>query len=101
MRDNDGIEPADLRVPVEKWLDSKKRELFIGEVSDGRTLEPQLITANGEGHLRDVLGITPKADLVTWMTREKTEGALLIAESPKGLTAPSYMKEAAEFIQNA
>lgn len=101
MRDNDGIEPADLRVPVEKWLDGKKRELFIGEVSDGRTLEPQLITANGEAHLRDVLGITPKADLVTWMTREKTEGALLIAESPKALTAPNYMKEAAEFIQNA
>ena len=101
MRDNDGIKPADLRVPVAKWLDGKKRELFIGEVSDGRTLEPQLITANGEPHLRDVLGITPKADLVTWMTREKTEGALLIAESPKALTAPNYMKEAAEFIQNA
>jgi predicted ATP-dependent endonuclease of OLD family len=101
MRDNDGIEPADLRVPVEKWLDGKKRELFIGKVSDGRTLEPQMITANGEAHLRDVLGITPKADLVTWMTREKTEGALLIAESPKALTAPNYMKEAAEFIQNA
>lgn len=101
MRDNDGIKPAELRVPVAKWLDGKKRELFIGEVSDGRTLEPQLITANGEPHLRDVLGITPKADLVTWMTREKTGGALLIAESPKALTAPNYMKEAAEFIQNA
>ena len=70
-------------------------------MSDGRTLEPQLITANGEPHLRDVLGITPKADLVTWMTREKTEGALLIAESPKALTAPNYMNAAAEFIQNA
>ena len=101
MRDNDGVEPAELRVTVMKWLDGKKRELFIGKVSDGHTLEPQLITANGEDHLREVLGITDRADLVTWMTREKTEGALLIAESDKALKAPAYMREAAGFIQNA
>lgn len=86
---------------MEKWLDDKKCKLFIGEVSEGHTLEPQLITPNDESLLRDVLGITARTNLVTWMTREKTEGALLIAESDEPLTAPSYMREAAEFIQNA
>ncbi|OUM22686.1 ATP-dependent endonuclease [Pseudomonas putida] len=101
MRDNDGVEPAELREPHEAWLDGETRELFIGEVDDGHTLEPQLITANGEKHLRDVLGIKATANLLTWMTRAKTEGALRLASTTKGLTAPGYMIAAAEFIQNA
>lgn len=101
MRDNDGVEPADLRESVKQWLDGKKRELFIGAVADGYTLEPQLIKANGEKHLREMLGITDRADLNTWMSREKTEGALLIAESKQELAPPAYMRAAAEFILNA
>lgn len=58
MRDNDGVDPRELRKPLEKWLDVKYRALFIGAVADGHTLEPQLITANGELHLRKMLGIT-------------------------------------------
>lgn len=101
MRDNDGVEPAELRETVKQWLDGKKRELFIGAVADGYTLEPQLVKANGEEHLREVLGIAARASLDTWMTREKTEGAIRIAASDKALTPPGYMSAAAEFIQNA
>ncbi len=101
MRDNDGVEPAELREPVKHWLDGKTRELFIGAVADGRTLEPQLIRANGEKHLRKILQITASADLETWMTREKTEGAIRIAESQEAISAPMYMIEAAVFIQHA
>ncbi|WP_409525068.1 ATP-dependent nuclease [Nitrincola sp. MINF-07-Sa-05] len=101
MRDNDGVEPAELREAVKQWLDGKKRELFIGAVADGHTLEPQLVKANGEVHLREILGISARADLDTWMTREKTEGAIRIAESDKALTPPEYMNAAAEFIKNA
>ncbi|OXY82730.1 ATP-dependent nuclease [Oceanimonas doudoroffii] len=100
MRDNDGVEPEELRETVKQWLDEKKRQLFIGAVADGRTLEPQLVKANGEEHLREVLGIAARACLNTWMTREKTEGAIRIAESDKPLTPPEYMSEAAEFIQH-
>lgn len=98
MRDNDGVEPAKLREPVEKWLDGTRRELFIGDVSDGKTLEPQLIHHNGEKGLRTILGITVAADLETWMIREKTEGALRIAESTDALIPPAYMEAAAKFI---
>jgi hypothetical protein len=101
MRDNDGVDPAELREPVEKWLDAKRRELFIGLVADGTTLEPQLITANGEPHLRTMLGITAAATLLTWMAREKTEGAIRLAESDEVLSPPAYMKAAAEFIHYA
>ncbi len=98
MRDNDGVEPVKLREPVEKWLDGTRRELFIGDVSDGKTLEPQLIHHNGEKRLRTILGITVAADLETWMIREKTEGALRIAESTDALIPPAYMEAAAKFI---
>lgn len=100
MRDNDGEEPAILRLSVEKWLDGKNSELFVGPIVDGRTLEPQLIKANGEESLRGILDVTDAAKLETWMTREKTEGALRIAKSNKALIPPEYMKAAAEFIHN-
>ncbi|WP_244225508.1 hypothetical protein [Pseudomonas aeruginosa] len=100
MRDNDGVDPRELSKSVEKWLDEKRRALFIGAVADGRTLEPQLITANGEPHLRKMLGITADATLETWMAREKTEGAIRLAESAEKLSPPVYMKAAADFIHN-
>lgn len=101
MRDNDGIDPKELREPVEKWLEAKRRDLFIGDVAHGKTLEPQLITANGEPQLRKTLGIKDSADLLTWMTREKTEGAIRIAVSDEALSPPPYMKAAAGFIHDA
>jgi predicted ATPase len=101
MRDNDGVDPEELRETVKQWLDGEKRQLFIGAVADGHTLEPQLVAANGEAHLREVLGIQERAGLDTWMTREKTEGAMRIAESKSALTPPRYMSAAAEFIHNA
>lgn len=97
LRDNDGIDPADLRGPVEKWLKAGMRQLFIGDVADGKTLEPQLITHCGEPLLREILEITPVADLHTWMTREKTEAALRISESAKTITPPPYILNAVKF----
>lgn len=98
IRDNDGIDPAELREPLKEWLDATSREVFIGAVAQGRTLEPQLIHHCGEAALRKILGITAKADLQTWMTREKTEAALRIASSVETLVPPDYMLQAAKFI---
>ena len=98
LRDNDGIEPKDLRTPLARWLKPGTREVFIGEVAHGRTLEPQIIHHCGEAQLRAILGITDKADLETWMTREKTEAALRIASSSQRFTPPAYMLQAAQFI---
>lgn len=98
LRDNDGRDPADLRTELETYLDGSCRELFVGDVADGITLEPQLIKANDESTLREILGITGKADLLTWMTNNKTEAAIRIADSDKQLVMPDYIARAIEFI---
>lgn len=98
LRDNDGIDPTELSLQVQKWLVEGQRELFIGRVEDGVTLEPQLIHYNGGAVLRKILNLDTRADLLKWMIREKTEGALRIAESEERITPPDYMRAAAEFI---
>lgn len=98
LRDNDGTDPAELRTYVQDWLVEGKRELFIGKVTEGETLEPQLIHFNCEDSLRKILKISVRADLSKWMTREKTECALRILESRDNIIPPEYMRIAAEFI---
>lgn len=98
LRDNDGIEPDDLRKQLVQWLKPGSREVFIGKVAHGRTLEPQMIYHCGEPQLRTILGITTNADVETWMSREKTEAALRIASSPLRFVPPEYMLHAAQFI---
>lgn len=98
IRDNDGIDPTELRSPLEHWLAAGQRELFIGDVDHGSTLEPQIVHSNGEELIRTILEITEKADLSKWMEREKTEAALRIAESKMSITPPDYLRQAAEFI---
>lgn len=98
LRDNDGIEPDKLREPLVQWLEPGSREVFIGEVAHGRTLEPQMIHYCGEARMRLILGITDKADIETWMSREKTETALRIASSSESFMPPTYMFKAAQFI---
>lgn len=98
LRDNDGHEPAELRSSVSQWLKTGERELFIGEVADGTTLEPQLIHHSTEALLREILGISAAADLLKWMTREKTEAALRISAAAKTIVPPPYMLAAAKFM---
>ncbi len=98
IRDNDGVEPAEHRVPLEPWLLKGRRELFIGSPGAGETLEPQFVHANGEAETRQILGVTEAADLSTWMKREKTEGALRIAQYEGAVVPPDYLAEAARFI---
>lgn len=97
IRDNDGVDPAELQSSLGKWLKKGERELFIGAVTDGETLEPQLIHHNGEALLREILNVSGHADLCKWMTREKTETALRITASSKKITSPKYILEAVKF----
>lgn len=102
LRDNDGQSPSSLRTELQALVDGTRREVFIGQPEDGRTLEPQVLAANPDGGtMRRALGVTERADLQTWMTNNKTEAALRIDESTETLTPPPYFQAAIEFIRNA
>jgi hypothetical protein len=98
LRDNDGKEPNVLLADLGDLADDPERRVVIGDDS-GTTLEPQILAANPNGTLmRQILGITEKADLLTWMTNNKTEAALRIAEATEAVAAPGYFAEAINFI---
>ncbi|EEG27523.1 ATP-dependent nuclease [Corynebacterium matruchotii] len=90
LRDNDGQEPEHWIKRLEPFLLEGKRQMFIGNPEDGRTLEPQILTANP--HLCETNGDYEKK--LKKMQDNKTATALNIAQSDEKLTPPPYFKEA-------
>jgi hypothetical protein len=100
IRDNDGKPPAHWEAKVAEHLAPCVRELFIGDPANGETLEPQLTGVNDDVALRAALSITDSdKTTVEWMTENKTEGALILAESAATITFPDYLLKAIEFIE--
>jgi len=98
VRDNDGLDPDELRTELDPWLESGTRQAFIGSPEHGHTLEPQMISANGAERIRAILRISKQADVEKWMARQKTEAAMRLAAHEGEVVAPDYMRSAAEFI---
>lgn len=98
LRDNDGQAPDHWLDPLDSWLKPGSREVCIGEVADGTTLEPQLAHVNSASVLRQVLGVDGSVDPVTWMSANKTEAALRILESTNSLTPPAYISRALDLL---
>jgi len=98
LRDNDGHEAAHWAQPLAAWLSDDKRRLFVGDLDAGSTLEPQLCHTNDPQTLREVLGLDPGDDPGEWMSHNKTEGALRIAESESVLNRPSYIQGAIDAL---
>lgn len=98
IRDNDGKKQSNIETALDGLL-STERALFVGDPKQGTTLEPQVVECNDPDTLRRVLGITERADLLTWMTNSKTEAALRIAEHNETIKYPGYLTDAAVFIK--
>ncbi|WP_328995786.1 AAA family ATPase [Kribbella sp. NBC_01245] len=98
LRDNDGKTADHWKALYTEYLEDGVRELFIGDPMDGTTLEPQLIKANGEAHVRTALGYTGAKTVAAYMTDNKTEAALRIAESTTHVKFPPYLLDAIEFV---
>jgi len=96
IRDNDGKPAAHWESKVAEFL-SAKRRVFIGAPSKGQTLETQLIAANGDSLLREVLGLPNEVEVAEYMKNHKTDGAFAIAEASVSLDPPDYLREAIEF----
>lgn len=100
IRDNDGQPATHWEEKVAEHLQPGKRQLFIGNSSNGNTLEPQLFKVNDETVLRAILSLTdPATSMVDWMTEHKTESALRIAESPDRIVFPDYLMKAIAFVE--
>ncbi|MCF2571113.1 ATP-dependent nuclease [Brevibacterium sp. UCMA 11754] len=100
LRDNDGIPSEDLISELGDLVNGTSRSAFIGEPALGNTLEPQILNANpDEAQMRRVLDITERADPQKWMSNNKTEAALRIADSDERLSPPPYFRRAIEFLR--
>lgn len=99
LQDNDGRTADEVRASTQHLLAAGKRELLVSDPQHGRTLEPQLIRANGDERLRRVLNVSRQADLATWMANNKTEGALRIFDHTETLAYPDYIQEAIALLR--
>ncbi|QQM20553.1 AAA family ATPase [Rhodococcus sp. P-2] len=98
LRDNDGKDPSHWTSAAADLIQPGKREMFIGDVIDGHTLEPQLVSANDVAVLRRILSLEVDADVTEYMLANKTESAWIITESGMDLTWPDYIVRAVDFI---
>ncbi|QGZ25374.1 AAA family ATPase [Corynebacterium ulcerans] len=101
LRDSDGESEEYWRGEYAKSL-GDNGQLFVGDPTLGRTLEPQLVTANRENQdkIKEKLGINLSLDLETWMTENKTEAALRLVELPEGeFVYPDYILRAVKAFQ--
>ncbi len=98
LRDNDGEDPNHWINQAGDLVKPGEREMFVGAASGGKTLEPQLISANSEELLQKALGLGAAADVGEFMTTNKTESAWRLVQSGQTLQWPSYITEAIDFI---
>ncbi|MDQ3913806.1 MAG: AAA family ATPase [Actinomycetota bacterium] len=99
LQDNDGVEPDTIEASVEHLLEEGRRVLLVSNPALGRTLEPQLGAVNEDSLLREVLGLSARADIQTWMRNNKAEAALRILDSPRTISYPSYIQEAVSLLK--
>lgn len=106
LRDNDESDPSKWIEDAAAFLEDGKRRMFVGELGMGKTLEPQMVSANRDKleMLKKVLGLksNEEASMAKEMESKKTEWAWRLASADTaesyGLTAPSYFTEAIDFI---
>ncbi|HEY5708713.1 MAG TPA: AAA family ATPase [Solirubrobacterales bacterium] len=93
VTDNDGKDPQELR---DKYEALGAASVNVGELDDGRTLEPQIVSANELATLNGLFG-TDHADgdgLCAYMEANKTVCALAIFETESGCKLPGYLADA-------
>jgi putative ATP-dependent endonuclease of OLD family len=99
LRDNDGKTAEHWIEPLAQYLEAGSREIFIGDSSLGKTLEPQIASVNDHWDLKSILEIGADEDVVEWMSKHKTDAALRIAEAGTPINYPTYMVGAIEFVE--
>jgi putative ATP-dependent endonuclease of OLD family len=96
VTDNDGMDPADVLAKYADYTDAAHINVHVGLYEGGKTLEPQLLHANGRQALNGLLGREDPDDaaLAKWMEANKTECALKLFETTQPVQIPRYMQDA-------
>lgn len=98
LQDNDGKDQEEVLESLDGLL-SQRRQMLVSDKANGPTLEPQIVAVNIDATLRLILGLTARANLVTWMTNNKTEAALKIFDSSTAIKYPEYIERAVADLQ--
>jgi predicted ATP-binding protein involved in virulence len=98
IRDNDGNEPDYWQEKHKAFLEAGTRELFIGDIDHGDTLETQFVAVNDVTHLRKLFDLSPSKPIDKWMKRNKTSWSLRLDESKEVVNYPKYIVDAVEFV---
>lgn len=98
LRDNDDRDPKHWKSQASAFLEYGKRELFVGCLAYGRTLESQIVRAGNEDVLRRILSIEKGDPLEEAMLARKTDWAWKVVEVGADLNWPRYVSDAIEFI---
>lgn len=101
LRDNDGREPQYWKDLASPFLELGARQLFIGALGRGRTLEPQVVNANmaNPDRLRRIIAAPHDQDLEKTMVGDKTGWAWRVAQSAETIAYPDYIIEAIAFVE--
>ena len=96
VTDNDGADPAEVAARYADFSTHDFISVHVGGAAGGRTLEPQLVAANGREAMNKLLGTAYATDetLIKYMTDNKTTCALAIFESETTITMPEYIRDA-------
>jgi putative ATP-dependent endonuclease of the OLD family len=96
VTDNDGKAPDDVLKDYEEYLEGGAIRVHVGSAGGGKTLEPQLLFANGREAVNKLLGRSDADDetLAKYMEAHKTTCALAILEAETAVTIPDYIRTA-------
>jgi putative ATP-dependent endonuclease of OLD family len=96
VTDNDGADPAVVAARYADFSAHNCISVHVGSTAGGRTLEPQLVAANGRDTMNKVLGTSYATDdaLIEYMVKHKTDCALAIFDSTMTLAMPEYIRDA-------
>ncbi|WP_394314783.1 ATP-dependent nuclease [Labrys neptuniae] len=95
LRDNDG-DASGKKALFADYTSSPNIHIHIDDDNVARTLEPQLIKANGLAKMNAMLGtaFATEPELLAHCTAHKTECALALYEHPTTIGIPGYVQDA-------
>jgi putative ATP-dependent endonuclease of the OLD family len=95
VRDNDGDAEGKLAL-FKNYSENQNIAICIDNDDEARTLEPQLVKANGRQTINKILGtdFVDDAGLLAFMEGNKTDVALKLFESNENLAIPEYIQGA-------